>query len=116
MNTVISQGQKSAQPRLPKKANAEPVEITDQPRPMESPMVALVNQRQAAFLDVLSEQQEESPLYALVNQRQAQQLSQSPSIQLESPIHALINGREQRQLDELPAQQESPLYALVNHR
>jgi hypothetical protein len=116
MNNVISQGQKSARPRLPRKSKAAPIETDEQLRQLESPLSALINHRQAVYLDTLPDLQVESPMCTLVNQRQPLQIGQVPAIQLESPIHALINGREQRHLDELPQQQESPLYALVNRR
>lgn len=116
MNNVISRGQKSAQPRLPHKSKAAPVETDEQSRQLESPLSALINHRQAVYLDTLPDLQVESPMCTLVNQRQPLQQSQTPAVQLESPMHALINGREQKHLDELPPQQESPLYTLVNRR
>ena len=116
MNNTLSQGRKSAQPLMPRKPKAAPDKTVEQSRQLESPLSALINQRQPVCLDTLPDLQVESPMCALVNQRQPLQQSQLPAVQLESPIHALINGREQKHLDELPPQQESPLYTLVNRR
>jgi len=98
------------------KPRAEPRHGQDRvmERQLETPLHALINQREPLFLDELPDIQLESPLNALINQRERLTLSEQAAHQSEFLLNAQMNQREQKHLDELPAQLEPPINALIN--
>lgn len=84
--------------------------VERKPQQIESPLQALINQREPLGLQDAAEQQRESPLQALINQREPVTLTHQ-SAQMESPLNALINGREALSLGEQCEKTEQvPLY------
>lgn len=81
---------------------------------LESPLNALINEREQLPLDELPELQRESPLNAVINQRDPLTIQEASEQQMEYGLNAQLNGRKRTKVTEAPHQLESPMHALIN--